>query len=1023
MNDNNQIQTTTDFTQNKYDIFRNYDATKIPRDAFKMCMAVINHPKFEYEFRDAPDDEKGIHFASSLKSLCFTTNDDGTQKDLPPMIDEVTRTLVDENGQPTSNSKWLIKMGDGSFNFHNMNMCTRCHHSTCPKQVLAYLIYKKEMGELDELIEQQKNNTLDFFDFVWEPVDGLKFVSEPIFQLARQIVERNGVDLPRTIGKKKQIKVDVWYKCKDLRELQDASELKNLTQTNWKQHVAVQCGLTDPLTKIDSCGFVCCKHTCAYKVAGYLYYLKYTCQEEKIFEDRQYYKEHEQEILEKIENAYVEAKNSPIISEEQNKTIELFAEYRDSITNLDQLINNIYNPAMNYMYCAVEKEDGINLKDIFQHTTERLKDLRKIDKCCTQTLLSTIHELACVQNKEGNPIIINSLTSNILYILNGISEFLKTLEGIDKAGYYYHSEMRSHQINTLIDNLTTLCENRYVILTGTASEINALYAKFPRIKAVFSSTHLVVNDMSTEKLFNFYKQGLTGTVYDKLYEELEENKKKFSDWLDINRSLSPFENKELADYLSAYSNSKNDVEFPPDIYRKQTLEESLAEIIGLVEIKEKIKRFEQYITFSNKANAKGIKVPSTNMHMLFTGNPGCGKTTIARIMARLLYDIGVLKENKLIEVDRKDLIAEYIGQTAPKTNEVINKAMGGVLFIDEAYSLSPKDNVRDFGQEAIATLVKAMEDRKGEFVVIFAGYKKEMRDFVASNSGISSRIGYTFDFEDYNDDELLDIVKLKISKTKLKLDDSALEPLSLLISFFSNVENSGNGRLADRIVQETLVKHASRECAEDEFEIICDKDVPTVPEMTKIMYAADSFIDPTKIAEDALRRTAYHEIGHAFVRYELFAAPGIKIITINADGSGTLGKVQYKEDAESYTSSKEKLMNRIATSMAGMASEEFFLEYFENGNSSDLKHATAVATNMVTKYGMSDLGFARIDDVEGEMSPLILKEVNKILKTCFDKATSILNDNQEHIHRLVDFVMEHKEINEEQFIAKIEKGD
>lgn len=1020
MSDNNQIK-TTDFTQSKYDIFRNYNESRIPKDVFKLCMAIIEHPKFKYEFKELKDNK--IHFTSSLKSVCFTTNDDGTQKYAPPMIDQITREIVSDDGEPILNSKWFTNIADSTFNFSNMDICGRCHHSSCPKQILAYILYKKEIGQLDELISNQQNNTLDFFNFTWEPVDGLKFVSEPIFQLARKIIERNGIDVPREAVEKKYVNVSVWYKCKDLRELECADQLSNIAQTSWKSRSVVKCNLTEPLTKIDNCGFVCCKHTCAYRVAGYLYYLKYTCQEEKIFEDRQYYKEHEQEILNKIESEYIKAKNSPVVSEEQNKTIELFTEYQDSVTNLDQLINNIYNPAMNYMYCAIEKEDGISLKDVFKHTTDRLKDLRKIDDFCTKTLLSTIHELASVQNLEGNPIVIKSLKSNTLYILNGISEFLKTLEGIDKAGYYYHSEMRLHQVNTLINNLTTLCENRYVILTGTESEINALYAKFPRIKAVFSSTHLVVSDMSTEKLFNFYKQGLTGTVYDKLYEELEKNKKKFSDWLDINRSLSPFENKELADYLSAYSNSKNDVEFPPDIYRKQTLEESLAEIIGLVEIKEKIKRFEQYITFSNKANAKGIKVPSTNMHMLFTGNPGCGKTTIARIMARLLYDIGVLKENKLIEVDRKDLIAEYIGQTAPKTNEVINKAMGGVLFIDEAYALSPKDGLRDFGQEAIATLVKAMEDRKGEFVVIFAGYKKEMRDFVASNSGISSRIGYTFDFEDYNDDELLDIVKLKIGKTKLKLDDSALEPLSLLISFFSNVENSGNGRLADRIVQETLVKHASRECTDNEFEIICDKDVPTVPEMTKIMYAADSFIDPTKIAEDALRRTAYHEIGHAFVRYELFATPGIKIITINADGSGTLGKVQYKEDAESYTSSKEKLMNRIATCMAGMASEEFFLNYFENGNSSDLKHATVIATNMVTKYGMSDLGFARIDDVEGEMSPLILKEVNKILKECFDKATSILNDNQEHIHRLVEFVMKHKEINEAEFISKIEKGE
>ena len=122
------------------------------------------------------------------------------------------------------------------------------------------------------------------------------------FQLAQKIIELNGIDLPRTSKKKKTIDISLWYKCKDLRELQSADELKNVQQIkNAKSRTIVTCDLSEPLTKINDCGFVCCQHTCAFKVAGYLYYLKYTCQEEKIFADRQYYKEHEQEILTKIE--------------------------------------------------------------------------------------------------------------------------------------------------------------------------------------------------------------------------------------------------------------------------------------------------------------------------------------------------------------------------------------------------------------------------------------------------------------------------------------------------------------------------------------------------------------------------------------------------------------------------------------------------------------------------------------------------------------------------------------------------
>ena len=149
------------------------------------------------------------------------------------------------------------------------------------------------------------------------------------------------------------------------------------------------------------------------------------------------------------------------------------------------------------------------------------------------------------------------------------------------------------------------------------------------------------------------------------------------------------------------------------------------------------------------------------MHMVFTGNPGTGKTTIARVIAKILFDIGIIHENKLIEVERKDLVGEYQGKTAIKTFDVIDKAMGGVLFIDEAYSLSPKTSGNsDFGDEAIATLIKAMEDHKDQLVVIFAGYKDEMKTFIDSNPGIASRIGYTFDFKDYTPDELVKIFYL-----------------------------------------------------------------------------------------------------------------------------------------------------------------------------------------------------------------------------------------------------------------------
>ena len=174
--------------------------------------------------------------------------------------------------------------------------------------------------------------------------------------------------------------------------------------------------------------------------------------------------------------------------------------------------------------------------------------------------------------------------------------------------------------------------------------------------------------------------------------------------------------------------------------------------------------------------------------MLFLGNPGTGKTTVARLLAGILYNLKYIKQDKLIEVSSKDLVAEYVGQTAPKTMEVINRARGGILFIDEAYSLAVSNN-NSYNAEAIATLIKAMEDYRDDLVVIFAGYTKEMQDFINSNSGIASRIGYTFTFEDYTNEELKQIFINMIKKSGFNIEDEALLKLDALINENKKIKN------------------------------------------------------------------------------------------------------------------------------------------------------------------------------------------------------------------------------------------
>ena len=250
----------------------------------------------------------------------------------------------------------------------------------------------------------------------------------------------------------------------------------------------------------------------------------------------------------------------------------------------------------------------------------------------------------------------------------------------------------------------------------------------------------------------------------------------------------------------------------PGYNKKKTLDEifeDLNSLVGLKKVKNMLHELVDLIELKNKAG-NDLKISNTNMHMVFLGNPGTGKTTVARIVAQILYNLNYIKQNKLIEVSSKDLVAEYVGQTAPKTMAVIEKAMGGVLFIDEAYSLaSGKGQGNSYNEEAIATLIQAMENSRDNLVVIFAGYTVEMQDFLNANSGIVSRIGYTVEFEDYTEDELVQIFKNMVKKAGFEITDEAIQKAKDIIKKYKNTKNFGNARFARSLYEKSVIKHAN----------------------------------------------------------------------------------------------------------------------------------------------------------------------------------------------------------------------
>lgn len=311
---------------------------------------------------------------------------------------------------------------------------------------------------------------------------------------------------------------------------------------------------------------------------------------------------------------------------------------------------------------------------------------------------------------------------------------------------------------------------------------------------------------------------------------------KISDQLEMLGVLGPNKGQEGREVLIGSNGKlkKNNTKTESAKKTKSTSKSSTSELdalVGLASVKEEIKTLSNFIKIQQKRKEQGLKSSSVSYHCVFTGNPGTGKTTVARIVAQIYKDLGILSKGHLVETDRAGLVAEYVGQTAVKTNKIIDSALDGVLFIDEAYSLIGTG--QDYGKEAIATLLKRMEDNRDRLVVILAGYSKEMQDFINTNPGLQSRFNRYIEFPDYSAEELLQIFEKNVEKFDYKLQNEVRQAMK---EFFHNaVENKdanfGNARFVRNIFEKTLEKQANRLSTDpdldtDELTLITLADLP-----------------------------------------------------------------------------------------------------------------------------------------------------------------------------------------------------
>lgn len=249
------------------------------------------------------------------------------------------------------------------------------------------------------------------------------------------------------------------------------------------------------------------------------------------------------------------------------------------------------------------------------------------------------------------------------------------------------------------------------------------------------------------------------------------------------------------------------------------IENEMSSLVGMSEMKRMIKEIYAWIYINKKREEQGLKAGKQALHMMFKGNPGTGKTTVARLVGKLFFQMNVLSKGHLIEAERADLVGEYIGHTAQKTRDLIKKALGGILFIDEAYSLA-RGGEKDFGKEAIDTLVKHMEDKQHDFVLILAGYPKEMDNFLSLNPGLLSRFPLVVNFPDYSVDDLMEISRRMVFEREYQLNDEAMLKLKEhLMTVKSTVHPAkfSNGRYVRNIIEKSIRSQAMRLLLTDKY--------------------------------------------------------------------------------------------------------------------------------------------------------------------------------------------------------------
>ena len=567
--------------------------------------------------------------------------------------------------------------------------------------------------------------------------------------------------------------------------------------------------------------FKCKEPICLIVIAAYYYHLEHESYFDKVLDIDMFPTNKEEKIIETFDN----------VSEVTIDTLfneELKEKYKDIINIIqeEELIPD--NVKLNYLQLVkilinYEKTGKIGPRPIcnyaFMENTDTVDRICVGQSKCIEVLTKILIYFGMLDKNNQNRKYIDfkELTENemltdenykediiVLYNMHYLTEKNLVIGGSKQQEI--SSIIKSNFPSYILNN----SDKKVFIICDKTVNINEFFASMQQIKMKFDT--LTIPD--SNQIYNLFLKKVSNPKYDLTLEpNFDENLKKY---LDINYNYSPYKNLEFIDFMfqTTIKNSlKTDHpnflivnEFP--IFRNDDNEEfdDLANLVGLNSVKQEIYNLKAFLEFKTEKESIGDKMPSLDLHMCFFGNPGTGKTTVARLMAGILFNLGYIRYNKCIECEAKDLIANVQGATAMKTSEKIQEAMGGILFIDEAYAISESA----YGGECIAALIKAMEDCRDDLVVILAGYRVEMLKFLEYNSGFKSRIAYTFEFYDYSNEELIQMTENLFKKYNFTVENyQVIDRLDKIYTNARKMGNSfGNSRFVRNTVNKILKQHA-----------------------------------------------------------------------------------------------------------------------------------------------------------------------------------------------------------------------